>query len=497
MKYTILFVAANPRGTNSLALDEECRAIQHELRLTADRDDFDFCSEWAVGIDDLIRSLNALSPTVLHFSGHGARGSVRASVAPGGSHRDVEAPGSGGILLQGRDGAQYVDHRALAAMIASAPPVPRLVVLNACYSATAADSLRQVVDCVVGVETAIGDTAARDFAVRFYGALGYRRHSIGTAVKQARAAMNAKQLRGDIVTCRPKNGINADELYLSATSATPDRVARSTRAPVFDEPSPNGEPLHRPPILDVRPSAARTASQPMGSGTWPAGAGSYDLFLVHAPAHKASASALYDLLQPVVRVFLTCRSLSTHERREQTVSAAQRSSSATVLLIWPRTELTWYLSDEIVTAIALHRTAPDAHQLLAVRFGAGAALPRCFREVETFAAPAGDLAGVAERLRELVAALSPSADAPRTLLLPALDRRAGCDPFRIHERLCQLTDAVFEQIAAQAGIDRGSFAPRAAPLAERALDIALLVALDPVLCRRLSTELDRRAPWTR
>lgn len=101
------------------------------------------------------------------------------------------------------------------------------------------------------------------------------------------------------------------------------------------------------------------------------------------------------------------------------------------------------------------------------------------------------LTGVAERLRELVAALSLAATAPRTLLLPAADRRAGCDPFRVHERLCQLTDAMFEQIAAQAGIDRDSFAPRAAPLAERALDIALLVALDPVLCRRLSTELDR------
>jgi hypothetical protein len=33
------------------------------------------------------------------------------------------------------------------------------------------------------------------------------------------------------------------------------------------------------PVPDIRPSAARAASQPTGSGTWPAGAGSYDLFL--------------------------------------------------------------------------------------------------------------------------------------------------------------------------------------------------------------------------
>jgi hypothetical protein len=29
------------------------------------------------------------------------------------------------------------------------------------------------------------------------------------------------------------------------------------------------------------------------------------------------------------------------------------------------------------------------------------------------------------------------------------------------------------------------------------LDIAQLAALDPTLCRRVSAELDRRAPWTR
>src|SRR5262249_37760694 len=44
MKHTILFLAANPAGTDRLALDEECAAIERELRMTPARDDFEFGS---------------------------------------------------------------------------------------------------------------------------------------------------------------------------------------------------------------------------------------------------------------------------------------------------------------------------------------------------------------------------------------------------------------------------------------------------------------------
>lgn len=72
MKHTILYVAANPLDTDRLALDEECAAIERELRMTSGRDDFDFRSKWAVSVDELMRHLNELQPTVLHFSGHGS-----------------------------------------------------------------------------------------------------------------------------------------------------------------------------------------------------------------------------------------------------------------------------------------------------------------------------------------------------------------------------------------------------------------------------------------
>ena len=70
-KHVILFLAATPSGAPRFALDEECTAIERELRMTTDRNDFDFRSKWAVSIDELLRHLNELQPTVIHFGSSG------------------------------------------------------------------------------------------------------------------------------------------------------------------------------------------------------------------------------------------------------------------------------------------------------------------------------------------------------------------------------------------------------------------------------------------
>lgn len=113
---------------------------------------------------------------------------------------------------------------------------------------------------------------------------------------------------------------------------------------------------------------------------------------------------------------------------------------------------------------------------------------------------AGGLAGVADQLREQVAQMRAQQLPPQSAAEPGTGpgrRDDGCDHFQLHARLCRLTDVIFEQIVFHADIDRAVIAPRTAPLAERALDVAQLAALDRQLCRRLSAELDRRAPWTR
>jgi hypothetical protein len=202
-RQTILFVAANPRGTTRFALEAECAAIECELRIALGRDDFDFRSTWAVTIDELMRQLNEHQPTIVHFSGQGAR-----------SGGDGEPTGGVGIHFQQGGESQYVSERALARMIATAAPSTRVVVLNACFSDALAEPLRNLVDCVVGMGGAISDDAARCFAVAFYRALGYW-CSIGNAVAQAIATLVAKQFPDEQVpVCRTRDGIDADQLFL-------------------------------------------------------------------------------------------------------------------------------------------------------------------------------------------------------------------------------------------------------------------------------------------
>jgi hypothetical protein len=80
-KHVILFLAANPRGTGRLALDQEARAIHIELKRSGYRDRFDFVTRWAAEPLDLLRELRELRPTIVHFSGHGARPVATAELA--------------------------------------------------------------------------------------------------------------------------------------------------------------------------------------------------------------------------------------------------------------------------------------------------------------------------------------------------------------------------------------------------------------------------------
>ena len=225
-RHGILFLAANPSETTRLALDEECAAIERELRMTTGRDDFEFRSKWAVSVDEVMRALNELQPTVIHFSGHGG-GSSGVYVHhvrrwPRLAHRDIDIMATAGIQLQDEQRRpQHVSACALTQMIGSAAPSARLVVLNACFSDVVADTLRRVVDCVVGMRGAVGDEAARSFAVGFYRALGHRR-SVGNAVEQAVATLAAKCLPDEhLPICRTRDGVNAAEVTLPHLAGKP------------------------------------------------------------------------------------------------------------------------------------------------------------------------------------------------------------------------------------------------------------------------------------
>jgi hypothetical protein len=204
-KHTILFLAANPAGSSTLALDREARAIHVELERSGYRDRFELVTRWAVEPIDLLRELRKLRPTVVHFSGRGQRAAA------------------GGLYFQAADGrAQLVPASAIEQTFGAAGSSVRLVVLNACYSAGQAEALIAHVDCVVGMSGAIRDDAARFFAVGFYGGIA-EQESVAVAFKQGRAAISLEGLRdGEQPQLKVRAGIDASKLILATPTNNVD-----------------------------------------------------------------------------------------------------------------------------------------------------------------------------------------------------------------------------------------------------------------------------------
>jgi hypothetical protein len=221
-KHVILFLAANPNGTDRLALDREARSIHAELKRSGHRDRFDFVTRWAAEPLDLLREVRELRPTVVHFSGHGGR----AQGVGGSRHgRDVvvEVTASDrdphGLYFHGAlDCTQFVAPEAIAQTLDAAGPSVRLVVLSACFTETVAEALLAHIDCVVGMSGSVQDDAARSFAVGFYGGLG-EHESIAVAFKQGRAAINLDGLPDiDMPQLKVRSGFDARQLILAAVA---------------------------------------------------------------------------------------------------------------------------------------------------------------------------------------------------------------------------------------------------------------------------------------
>jgi hypothetical protein len=218
-----LFLAANPIGTDRLALDREARAIQVELERSGYRDDFEFVTRWAAEPLDLLRALRKLKPTVVHFSGHGGQRVAGEHTSGRAPRRDVVEPGfhgdeqRHGLFFQGSDGRpQLVSAAALEETFGAAGASVQLVVLNACYSDVQAEALLAHIDCVIGMGGSILDDAARSFAIGFYGGLG-ERESVAAAYQQGRAAISLEGLRdSDRPKLKVRDGVDASQLVLAA-----------------------------------------------------------------------------------------------------------------------------------------------------------------------------------------------------------------------------------------------------------------------------------------
>ena len=147
----ILILAANPTDTNKLRLDEEVREIE-AYRKARNREEIEIISEWAVKVDNLRSALLYHKPNIVHFCGHGA--------------------GDDGLLLENQFGQkQLVSTESLAGLFKLFNENVECVVMNACYSEVQAEAIHEHINCVIGMNKAIGDKAAIEFATGFYDAL--------------------------------------------------------------------------------------------------------------------------------------------------------------------------------------------------------------------------------------------------------------------------------------------------------------------------------------
>ncbi len=196
----ILILAANPKGTSRLRLDEEVREIKSGLQRAQKRDQFLIELSSAVRPKDFRRAMLDVEPEIVHFSGHGEE--------------------DGGLAFEDEKGqVKFVDAEGLAELFKLFGDRVECVVLNACYSEIQAKAIARHVNYVIGMSQEIGDRAAIEFSVGFYDALG-----AGRCVESAyKFGCNAIQLEGISENLTPKL-LTKDHLRTEHSNTTEPKV---------------------------------------------------------------------------------------------------------------------------------------------------------------------------------------------------------------------------------------------------------------------------------
>jgi hypothetical protein len=148
----VLLVFANPRGTDSLQLGREERAIREALRLGAHREKIAVTTCHATTIHDFRRALLAEKFQIVHISGHGSQ--------------------NGLVLENELGGEQRIPQSALAKLLQAYSPPLQCILLNACYSASQGQLIFLEIPFAIATESPINDRAAIEFSRGFYDALG-------------------------------------------------------------------------------------------------------------------------------------------------------------------------------------------------------------------------------------------------------------------------------------------------------------------------------------
>ena len=165
------------------------------IRKSKHRDSVKFETCWAVQPIDLLQAINEYKPSIIHFSGHG-------------SDNDE-------IIFQTNYGrTKIVSKEAIVQTIMASSDGIRLVFFNTCYSKNQAEAVSEYVEATIGMNTSIGDEAARIFSSQFYSSIGF-----GLSVKKSFEQAIALLMLEDISEEETpelfiKEGINSEDLII-------------------------------------------------------------------------------------------------------------------------------------------------------------------------------------------------------------------------------------------------------------------------------------------
>ena len=208
--HTILFLSANPKGTDELELIKECNIINQKIRASAGgRELFKLEQRHDISIKSLIEELLNYDPKILHFSGHGSEKSAL-------------------IFTNENTGqSEEVPPDALANLFKALSNKIDVVFLNACYSEKQAKAIAKHINCVIGMSDAVYDTTAIEFASMFYLSLGFKR-SIKEAFDLAAVQIGMLSLPGPAVPqLIIKEGIDPSKLFINGTAPPPPPPPKS------------------------------------------------------------------------------------------------------------------------------------------------------------------------------------------------------------------------------------------------------------------------------
>lgn len=194
-KIVVLFLAANPQDQQQLRLDEEARSITEMITKAKHRDAVKFETRWAIRAGDVLQAINEVNPTIIHFSGHGT---------------DYDE-----IVFQNPDGStKLVSKEAIVQAMKTSSDSIRLVFFNTCYSRNQAEAVTKHIEAAIGMNTSIGDEAARIFASQFYSSIGFG-NSIRKSFDQARALVMMEGIEEENTPeLFVQDGLDPDEIII-------------------------------------------------------------------------------------------------------------------------------------------------------------------------------------------------------------------------------------------------------------------------------------------